>query len=75
MNKSMIIKDPKRENREERYINLKPIYAYNWENILFQISNSYINLFEKVEIVFDIIENYLYEFLGYKEMEKNIYAL
>ena len=75
MNKSMIIKDPKRENREERYINLKPIYAYNWENILFKIINSYINLFEKVEIVFDIIENYLYEFLGYKEMEKNIYAL
>ena len=69
LNKSMIIKDPKTENIEERYINLKPFYAYNWEYILFLIDNSDINLFEKVKIVFDIIENYLYEFLGCKEME------
>ena len=69
INKSILIKDPKIENKEERFINLKPIYAYKWENILFHISNSDINLYEKVEIVFDIIEKYLYEFLGCKEME------
>ena len=43
INKSILIKDPKIENKEERFINLKPIYAYKWENILFHISNSDIN--------------------------------
>ena len=71
LNKTIIIKDPKMENIEERYINLEPIYAYNWDNILEQIRNSGINLFQKVQIVFDIIENYLYKLLGCKKMENS----
>ena len=75
INKTMVIKDPKMKNRQECYINLKPIYAFNWENILVPISNSGINLFQKVEIVFDIIENYLYKLLGCKKMEnKSMYC-
>ena len=69
INKTILIKDPKIGNREETLINIKPIYAYNWEAILNEINYSGLNLFEKVNVIFDIIEKYLYALLGCEELE------
>ena len=69
IDKFMIIKEPKIENREEKYINITPLYAYNWENTLFKIKIKETNLFEKLGFIYDIIERYLYTLLGCKEVE------
>ena len=69
INKSIIIKDPKMENKEEKYLNITPIYGYDWENILIEIRNKESNLIvDQLQFVFKIIESYFYKFLDCKVM-------
>ena len=75
INKTMIIKDPKMGNTEERYINITPIYIYDWGNYLDIIEKNEVNLFDKFKVIFYIIDGYFYKLLGCKEMEnKTMYC-
>ena len=52
------------ENKEEKYLNITPIYDYDWGDILIEIRNKESNLIvDQLQFVFKIIESYLYKFL------------